>query len=191
VHALQNYFHFDFDEKVNEKFVYKMNAILPGDIVVKNLYTMPGESHSRFDALSREYQYRIYRTKDPFLQGLSFYYPYRIDESLLHEAAAIVKQQTNFFAFTKTNTQARNFRCEIQVSRWYWEKGELIYNVRANRFLRGMVRLLSASMLQLARNKISLEQFSGLFKEETKCGFSVPAEGLYLVSVYYPEKYFP
>lgn len=190
VHALQNYFHFDDDQVVNEKFAYKMNAILPQDIVVRRIHCMPDRAHCRFDATGREYQYHIYRHKDPFLKGLAFYYPYKVEESLLHEAAAIIKEQNNFFAFTKTNTQAKNFRCQVEVSRWYWEGQQLIYNVKANRFLRGMVRLLTASMLQVGRNKTSLESFSAMFNKETKCGLSVPPEGLYLASVNYPENYF-
>lgn len=190
VHARQNYFHFDYEEKVNEKFAYKMNAILPPDIVVRAIHAMPGSAHSRFDAIAREYEYHIYRRKDPFLRGLAFYYPYMLDEDLLHEAAALVLGQEHFFAFAKTNTQARNFRCRIEVSRWLKQEEKLIYNIKGNRFLRGMVRLLTASMLQVARKKISLQDFENLFREDKKCGFSVPSDGLYLKSVSYPENYF-
>ena len=190
VHALQNYFHFDFDDPVNERFIYKMNAVLPRDIVVKNLHIMSPGSHSRFDALGREYEYHIYRSKDPFLQGLAFYYPFRIDEDLLHQTAALVIGQTNFYAFTKTNTQATSFKCEIEKCHWYKQDGILVFNIKANRFLRGMVRLLTASMLQAARHKITINQFKSFFAADAKCGFSVPPEGLYLTSVNYPEKYF-
>src|SRR5436189_2173356 len=68
VHALQNFFHFDFEGEMNRQFVYKMNAILPGDIVVKKLTTVKQEFHCRFDAISREYKYFIYQHKDPFLK---------------------------------------------------------------------------------------------------------------------------
>jgi tRNA pseudouridine38-40 synthase len=190
VHALQNYFHFDFEAPVNERFAYKMNAILPPDIVVRKIHTMPGSAHSRFDAVAREYEYHIYRHKDPFLQGLAFYYPFKLEEDLLHEAASILLGQTNFYAFTKTNTQAKNFRCVIEKSNWKKEGEQFVFNIKANRFLRGMVRLLTASMLQVARNRISIQEFKNLFEEERKCGFSVPPEGLYLTSVNYPEKYF-
>lgn len=192
VHALQNYFHFDFDGSVNPQFVYKMNAVLPGEIVVKNLWAMPPEAHSRFDAVSREYEYRLYGAKNPFLQGVSYYYPYVLDLGLLKETAAIIKEQTNFFAFSKTNTQVKNFRCTIYKSEWIEREGQLIYNVAGNRFLRGMVRLLTATQLKVARVRVSLEDFGALFQsEEEKCSFSVPPTGLFLKEVRYPENYFP
>jgi tRNA pseudouridine38-40 synthase len=191
VHALQNYFHFDEEEKIHSQFIYKMNAILPQDIVVRNIYEMPSGTHSRFDATSREYLYKIHRFKNPFLQGSSYFYPYKLDMELIKEAAALVKEQTNFFAFSKTNTQVKNFTCAISCSQWLEEGEELIYNIEGNRFLRGMVRLLTASILKVGRHKISLQNFKSLFEEPQKCGFSVPAEGLFLKKVNYPENYFP
>lgn len=191
VHALQNFFHFDYQEEVNPQLVYKMNAILPADIAIKEVYKMPSEAHSRFDAISREYIYQLHRFKNPFLQSTSLFYPYKLDVGIMKEAAALVKEQTYFFAFAKTNTQVKNFNCSIQVSQWLTEGDELIYNIAGNRFLRGMVRLLTASMLKLGRHKLSLEQFRHLFDGEAKCGFSVPAHGLFLKKVGFPENYFP
>jgi tRNA pseudouridine38-40 synthase len=109
----------------------------------------------------------------------------------MHEAAAQVISNQNFFAFTKTNTQAKTFICQVELSRWIITSDRIIYNVRSNRFLRGMVRLLTASMLQVGRHKISPEAFSAFFNGENKCGFSVPSQGLYLKAVNYPENYFP
>ncbi|HEX2535275.1 MAG TPA: tRNA pseudouridine synthase A, partial [Chitinophagaceae bacterium] len=103
VHALQNFFHFDTEE-VHAQFLYKMNAVLPDDIVIKGLHPVAAESHSRFHALSREYEYRLYRNKDPFRKGLAYYFPYKVEEALLAEAAALIQQQTGFLAFSKSNT---------------------------------------------------------------------------------------
>ena len=191
VHALQNFFHFDYELEINPRFVYKMNAILPKDIVIKNIYAMPVEAHSRFDATSREYIYRMHRSKNPFLQNISYFFPYKLDVDLMQQAAAIVKEQTNFFAFSKTNTQVKNFNCKIYVSRWAVEGEELIYNIEGNRFLRGMVRLLTASLLKVGRHKMSVEQFNNLFVQPVKCGLSLPSEGLFLKKVNFPENYFP
>ena len=83
VHALQNFFHFDYDDIIHSQFVYKMNAILPDDIVIKNLYQMPSAAHCRFDAVSREYVYKIHRFKNPFFKDLSFFYPFRLDLDLM------------------------------------------------------------------------------------------------------------
>jgi tRNA pseudouridine38-40 synthase len=191
VHALQNFFHFDDEAEINPQVIYKMNAILPQDVVIRHIYKMPSEAHSRFDATSREYIYRIHRFKNPFVEHTSYFFPYKLDFELMQEAAAFVKEQTNFFAFSKTNTQVKNFNCVIQVSQWIKEGEHLYYNIEANRFLRGMVRLLTASLLKVGRHKMSMEQFKSLFVLETKCGYSVPAEGLFLKRVNYPEKYFP
>lgn len=192
VHALQNYFHFDFEGTVNPQFVYKMNAVLSDEVVVRNLWLMHPEAHSRFDAVSREYEYRLYGSKNPFLKGVAYYYPYVLDRTLLRETAAIIKEQTNFFAFSKTNTQVKTFRCTIYKSEWIERDGLLIYNVAGNRFLRGMVRLLTATQLKVGRGKVSLDEFRALFDtEEEKCSFSVPPTGLFLKKVCYPENYFP
>jgi tRNA pseudouridine38-40 synthase len=188
VHALQNYFHFDFPETLGDRIIYKMNAILPDDIVIKGLYTMPDNAHSRFDATSREYEYVLYQQKNPFLKGVAFYYPYTLDENLLHEAAALVKSGANFFAFSKTNTQVRNFNCTILKSQWIKDGDKLIYNVEGNRFLRGMVRLLTASMLKVGRGRITLDEFAYMFTyTNQKCGFSVPPDGLFLKRVKFPK----
>lgn len=190
VHALQNYFHFDFETEVHPQFVYKMNAVLPSDIVIRQLHQMPSNAHSRFDASSREYEYRIYRSKNPILKDTAFYYPYKLNLDSLEEAARMIKGQTNFFAFSKTNTQVKNYNCIITKSRWIYEEDLLIYNIEGNRFLRGMVRLLTASILKVGRGSLSLKQFEAFFITDGKCGYSVPAHGLFLKSINYPSDYF-
>lgn len=186
VHALQNYFHFDHNTDIPPQLVYKMNAILPKDIVVKGLRQVEDDAHSRFDAVSREYEYHIYREKNPFLQEVALYYPYKLNMELLQEAAAIIKEQTDFFAFAKTNTQVKNFNCKILVSEWREERGEIIYTIKANRFLRGMVRLVVATQLKVGRGQLGMEGLRELFKGDgRKCGYSVAAEGLFLKGVEY------
>lgn len=189
VHALQNYFHFDFQE-LHPQFLYKMNAILPDDIALKKINILPATAHSRFDALSRTYEYRIYRSKNPFIQSQALYYPFKIDIRLMKEAAELVKNKSSFFAFCKTNTQVKNFSCSIYNSEWLEEEITLVYTIEGNRFLRGMVRLLTASMLQLGRKKISMNEFARLFDSKDKCGFSIPPHGLFLTRVKFPENYF-
>jgi tRNA pseudouridine38-40 synthase len=191
VHALQNYFHFDDAEEMHPQFRYKMNAILPGDIAVVNLHQVSAEAHSRFDATGREYVYKLHRFKNPFQKELSLYYPYKRDFELMQQAAAFVMTQTNFFAFSKTNTQVKNFNCQILKSHWVAKGEELTYNIEGNRFLRGMVRLLTATLLKVGRHKFSFSELEALFESGRKCGFSVPSHGLYLVKVAYPENFFP
>lgn len=190
VHSLQNFFHFDFAGDVHPQAVYKLNAILPGDIVVKAIQIVPDDAHARFDAIRRNYVYKIHRFKNPFLENASLYYPYQIDIASLQQGADFLANKTNFFAFSKTNTQVKNFNCTIYRSEWIEDGDNLFYYIEGNRFLRGMVRLVTATLLKLARGKITFQQFENLFEGRSKTVYSVPAHGLYLRSVVYPENYF-
>ena len=185
VHALQNYFHFDYDNVIHPQFIYKINAILPPDITVKSIRAVAADSHCRFDAISREYSYFIYRQKDPFLTDRAYFYPYTLDIELLQQAAGIVADYKDFSSFAKRNSQVKTYICDIQKSEWRYEGETLLYNVKANRFLRGMVRGLTATMLQVGRKKITLEEFRVIIesKDCTKADFSVPGHGLFLVEV--------
>ena len=189
VHALQNYFHFDLDD-LHHQFVYKLNAILPADIVVKRVIPVHATAHCRFDAIGREYVYKLYSRKDPFAHGFAFFYPYCLNKEAMSQAAGIVKRRKNFYAFTKTNSQVKTYSCAVKESHWTFEADEYSYTIVANRFLRGMVRLLTASMLAVGRGKLSIAAFEELFDSSSKSGFSVPSVGLYLKKVVFPEDYF-
>ncbi|HQV06985.1 MAG: tRNA pseudouridine(38-40) synthase TruA [Chitinophagaceae bacterium] len=185
VHALQNFFHFDFLKNIHPHFVYKMNAILPPDIVVKSIQKVSPESHCRFDAVSRQYNYHIYRYKDPFLRETAFYFPYTLNISLLQEAATLLLQYTDFTSFSKRNTQVKSFQCTIHQSRWIDNGHTLQYEVIANRFLRGMVKALTATMLEVGKEKITLSEFQNIIeaKDCTRAKFAVPSHGLFLTGV--------
>ena len=192
VHALQNYFHFDYNGAIHPQFVYKTNAILPADLVVKKIIPVAPDAHCRFDALSREYKYFIYAKKNPFLQDRAYYFPYRLDIEKLKEAAEIIKEYKDFTSFSKRNTQVKTFECRILESEWLFENNCLVYHVKANRFLRGMVRALTATMLKIGRGKTSLKEFRSVIeaKDCTLASFAVPAQGLFLINVAYPQGYF-
>lgn len=200
VHALQNFFHFDTDTLIplwigaegEAQFIYKMNAILPCDIVVKRLIPVKDDAHCRFDAISREYKYFIYRHKDPFLNDRAFYFPYKLDIDKMNEAAEIIMRYDDFTSFSKRNTQVKTFICQIIESKWVWENDCLVYHVKGNRFLRGMVRALTATMLKIGRGKLSIDEFHDVIraKDCTKASFSVPSHGLFLVAVECPSGYF-
>lgn len=185
VHARQNFFHFDTEEGLHPQFIYKVNAILPADIVVRGLYKVPPEAHVRFDAVAREYKYFIYAQKNPFLADRAYFFPYRIDRQALQEAARVLMEYTDFTSFSKRNTQVKTFLCKIEVSEWIEEEGCLVYHVVANRFLRGMVRALTATMLQVGRGKLDLAGFRAIIeaKDCTTASFAVPAHGLFLERV--------
>ena len=192
VHALKNYFHFDTGIPLDRReVVYKLNAILPHDIAITGILPVAEDAHCRFDAVSREYKYFIYQKKDPFLCDRAYYYPYRLDRDRLREAAEMIKGFTDFTSFSKRNTQVKTFNCVISESEWVEEGGCFVYRVRANRFLRGMVRALTATMLKVGRLRMTLEEFSQIIemKDCTQASFAVPAHGLFLVTVTYPPGY--
>ena len=187
VHALQNFFHFDFEDILHPQFVYKINAILPGDIVVKSVQSVADDAHCRFDAISRTYEYFIYRGKDPFLEDRAWYFPYTIDQDALQHAARVIMEYHDFTSFSKRNTQVKTFDCSILESAWTQREEGLVYRVRANRFLRGMVRALVATMLQVGRGTLTIDQFRAIIdaKDCTRASFAAPSHGLFLVEVCY------
>lgn len=192
VHSRHNFFHFDIDKSLDIARVYNLNAMLPKDIVVLNLLPVADDGHSRFDAIAREYRYHIHQHKNPFLNDRSYYYPYPLDVELLNVAASHLLGRHDFTSFSKRNTQVNNFFCTIEIAEWYREGEELIFHVRGNRFLRGMVRGLVATMLRVGRNNISLKGFLEIIEalDCSRADFAAPAQGLFLENVIYPEGYF-
>ena len=197
VHALQNFFHFDSPEEMPVASLYNVNAILPGDIVVKSMREVKAGTdgilpHSRFTARSREYRYYIYRAKNPFLSDRAYFYPYTVDLTLLQEAAGIIPVYTDFSSFSKRKTQVKTFDCTIMISRWEEQENCIVYHVKGNRFLRGMVRGLVGTMLQVGRGKITIEELKEIIEKRdcTLADFAVPAHGLFLTAVNYPENIF-
>lgn len=190
VHALQNFFHFDTDIVITAKHIYNLNAIIPNDIIVKKITQVADDKHCRFAAESREYKYHIYTSKNPFLEDRAYYFPYKLDVDLLHQAAAILLTYTDFTSFSKKHTQVNNFNCNIFISRWIEENDCLVFNVKSNRFLRGMVRALVATMLKVGRGQITIEQFKNIIesKDCASAFFDTPAHGLFLVKVDYEKQ---
>ncbi|RAJ04321.1 tRNA pseudouridine38-40 synthase [Chitinophaga skermanii] len=188
VHAKQNFLHFDFEGELNPQLTYKMNALLPRDIVVNNFFKVDDEAHSRFAATSRAYEYTLFTYKDPFFQDRGYYFPYKVDIDLLQAAATILMQHTNFETFSKRNTQVHTFNCTILHSYWEQNDQHLKYYVKGNRFLRGMVRGLVGTMLRVGRGRLTLEQFEEviLSRDCSNADFAVPPQGLCLMEVAYP-----
>lgn len=207
VHALQNFFHFDSIHPLNDnnkdiiklqnskvssrggdlEEAYNLNAILPLDIAIKRIFPVDENAHCRFDAVSREYKYFIFREKNPFLQDRAFYYPYKLSIDKLNKAAAQLLKHDDFTSFSKKNTQVKNFICEIMTSEWIIENDTLVYHVKANRFLRGMVKGLVGTMLRVGREIITLSEFDKIIENRdcTKADFSVPPHALFLIAVNY------
>ncbi len=190
VHAKQNYFHFDFEGLDNpawDKAAYRLNAILPSNIVIKQIREVAPTAHCRFDARFRTYEYAIYQSKNPFLADRCYYYPYQLSIELLNQAAALLKLYHDFGAFSKRNTQVKSHECKLFESRWFRREDVIIYRVSGNRFLRGMVRGLTGTMLKVGRGITTIPQFKEIIemKDPTKTDFSVPPQGLMLIKVGY------
>ena len=193
VHALSNYFHFDYEELASysrerlERIIYNLNSILPVDIVVKRIYQVADDAHCRFDAVAREYRYYIYQDKNPFQSDRAYYYPYNLDIEVLNKAATMLLSYQDFTSFSKRNTQVKSFICNIYKSEWIKEQNIFIYQVKADRFLRGMVRGLVGTMLKAGTGKISIDEFCKIVesKDCTNADFSVPPQGLFLINVQY------
>ncbi len=192
VHARQNFFHFDDELLVLEdkapRIVYHLNAILPPDIMVRSLRQVADTAHCRFDASSRTYQYTIYQQKNPFLQDIAFFYPYRVNFDQLLLLAEEFKHHSNFEAFAKRNTQVFTFNCQLSHSEWIKEEDRLVYVVTANRFLRGMVKGLVGTMLRASTRQQTIEEVRDIIVslDPARVNFAVAAHGLCLEAVTYP-----
>ena len=191
VHAICNYFHFDCNLPTEiiegAKLLSSLNALLPGDIVLNRIYEVPADQHSRFSAKSREYHYFIYQSKNPFLFDRACFYPYKLDLQKLNEAARVLLEYHDFTSFSKKNTQVKSFECQIFKSSWLVDRDTFIYTVKANRFLRGMVKGLVGTMLKVGTGKISLQNFREIIasKDSSQANFAVPSKGLFLIKVEY------
>lgn len=186
VHALQNFFHFDTDVDIQTQ-TYHLNAILPADIVITTISKVASDFHCRFNATSREYEYKIYTQKNPFLQDEAHYFPYKLNLTLMQEAAQVLFNHQDYTSFSKKNTQVFTNLCTILKSEWEENQNHISYTVSANRFLRGMVRGLVATMLKVGTGKMSVAQFNSIIeaRDYAKADFSAPAKGLWLKKVNY------
>ena len=192
VHAYQNFFHFDWDGEWDNAGIYNLNALLPDNITIRSVRKVYSDAHARFDAVSREYEYMVYCRKNPFLKNSGWYYPFSTDFELLLHLADYVGRQTYFEAFSKRNTQVKTFICSIKHSSWVREGDCMRYRVEGNRFLRGMVRGLVSTMLQVSRGNRSKADFYALFDKPytSQADFSAPPQGLILRKVIFPDEIF-
>ena len=188
VHALQNFFHFDSLLEIQDKHIYNLNAILPNAIVIKAIYQVPNDAHARFDAVKRSYIYKLHTFKDPFLEGKSWFYPFPVNHQLLNEAANALLDYSDFESFSKKNTTVNTFECHITKAFWSFQSNGFSFHIDSNRFLRGMIRGLVGTMLQVGRGSITIAQWHEIIssKNVQKVDFSTPAHGLYLSAIEYP-----
>ena len=160
VHAQQNFAHFDSKKEIPADFVHRLNFMLPNDIAAKKIFEVPESFNARFDALKRTYEYVIAYGKNALDYDLMCYYPYeKLDTQKLNEAAAFLKMQTDFSAFSKRKTQVKTNLCKIFEAEWKFDgkRNEHHFIISADRFLRGMVRGIVGTSIRFARGKLSLD----------------------------------
>ena len=192
VHCGQQYFHLDSENELDQDLLYKLNSLLPPDISVNEVFVVEPGAHARFAARSRSYEYRITRRKDPFLKGYAYHFYKPLDVALMNEAAQTLVGKHDFEALSKVKTDVDNFYCEVFEAQWTLEGDLLVFKVTANRFLRGMVRAMVGTLLDVGQGKLSVEQFRHVInsKDRRQAGSSAPAHGLFLTSVRYPREIF-
>ena len=164
-----------------------LNSILPKDIAVKRIFPVAPDSHARFDAALRSYEYHIHFDKDPFKNGYSWEMRDVPDISLMNKAAAIVMLYTDFSCFSKSNTQVKTNICKISKAEWMQAGEGIIFHISADRFLRNMVRAIVGTLLMVGKREIKPEAVRQIIesKNRSNAGISVPACGLYLTEVKY------
>ncbi len=189
VHAAQQFAHFDFDKliEVPEKLVNSLNGILNKDIAIHQIRLVSDEFHSRFDATHRKYIYRIQQEKSPFGYETSYFYKAKLDLDLMNKAGELMKQYIDFQCFSKVKTDVQTFNCKIEFAYWEQQEQTLLFHIKADRFLRGMVRAIVGTMIEIGAERLSLADFEQIIisKNRNNAGRAVPPEGLTLVEVGY------
>ena len=188
VHASQMFAHVDTVKKLTDDYVHKLNAILPNDIVIKSIKEVSDETHARFDAVSRTYEYRILLGRDPFLLETTWQlHQKNLQIEKMNEAANLLFKYEDFESFSKVKTDVNTFNCTIMKAVWTLDDKHLIFHIKANRFLRNMVRAIVGTLLEVGLGKKTVEDFRKIIesKKRSEAGLSVPAKGLFLTEVCY------
>jgi len=189
VHARNYVFHFDSEADVPENVLYKLNRYLPEDIALQSMREAGEEEHARFSAVSRTYNYYLSLNKDPFRKETSLYYPYPDppDWQLMNKAGELLCQYNEFKPFCKAGSDTPHYLCDMTKANWEYTETDAIFTITANRFLRGMVRLIVGMMLQVGRGQMTLEELKGIMESQSALSKpeSVAAHGLHLVDVEY------
>ncbi len=189
VHAAEMYAHFDSSAKIDPPaMVKRLNSFLPEDIAVGEIFSVQDDAHARFSATERSYEYTITQSKDPFRLDTACYNRTQYDIDLMNEAANELLGKKDFECFSRTNTDVKTFVCDVREARWERQGDLLIFRISADRFLRNMVRAIVGTLLEVGQGKISVEDVKTIIKSRDRqnAGASVPAKGLSLVRVQYP-----
>lgn len=191
VHALQQIVQFDTEQEIDPfRWLLQLNSLLPNDIVANGIRKVKLGTSARFDAVSRTYYYKVSPKRNPFLQERVLYLFKPLDVQRMNEAAHLLLQHEDFEAFSKVHTDVSHFRCQITKAVWEEREDLLVFTICANRFLRGMVRAIVGTLVDVGMGKITVDQLVAILesKDRRRAGQSVSADGLYLARVDYPEE---
>ncbi len=194
VHASFFMLHFDTDNEILDfdKFLYKLNRFLPADIAVQKLWKVKPDTHARFSAVSRTYHYYISTEKNPFAQDISCLYTGNLNIDRMNEAANVLLGYTDFTSFSRLHTDVKTNNCKVIEAYWKQEEKRLVFVIRADRFLRNMVRAIVGTLLDVGKGKLSVGRFREIIEQKDRgvAGASAPAEGLFLVDIEYSDDFF-
>lgn len=190
VHASEYMAHFDFEGVFPSAFLERANKLVKHDIALKRLIPVVPDAHARFDAFKRSYEYHITFHKNPFTTETEWHFTqYKsLNFNKMQEAAALLRGYSEFAPFCKTHSDAQTMKCELNRAEWVFTENKAIFHISANRFLRGMVRLIVGACINVGLDQISLQDLKKALDTQTplKKSYSVPPTGLFLTEVKYP-----
>ena len=192
VHARVFYAHFTttLSPKLitDRQLVYKSNRLLPPGIAVHEVFPVAANAHTRFHATSRTYQYYICTEKDPFWYQRAWQYERPLNIDAMQGAATILKSHDDFSSFARSNTQVKTNICKVQKATWESDGHIICFTIKADRFLRNMVRAIVGTMVDVGLEKITPADFDLIIRQKDRqcAGYSAPAWGLYLTDIQYP-----
>jgi tRNA pseudouridine38-40 synthase len=187
VHAKQMYAHFDYAGDVfKDKLIYRLNGYLPSDISIIDLFLVANDANCRFDAISRTYCYNINRKKDPFFE-YAYFFQKEINIENMNLACEYLIGEQDFTSFSKLHTDTYTNNCNIYKACWQKQDDLIVFTIRANRFLRNMVRAIVGTLLNVGVGKLTPLEVREIIlkKDRSSAGFSVPAKGLFLTDIEY------
>jgi tRNA pseudouridine38-40 synthase len=190
VHATQMFAHFDTDIDFEiSNLIFKLNSFLPDDVAIHDIFKVKPEMHARFYAISRTYLYKVTLKKNVFATDSAFYVKQALDLDKMNEASKILFHYKDFQCFSKSKTDVKTYNCDIIKAQWVLKDEMLHFEIQANRFLRNMVRAIVGTIINVGLGKISVDDLHDIIqsKNRSEAGFSVPAHGLYLTNIEYPE----
>ncbi len=194
VHASYFVAHFDAENEELDRpeFLRKLNGFLGSDIIIFSISKVAPEAHARFSAISRTYHYFINLRKDPFKHEISVFMNRQFDVELMNQACQVLFDYIDFTSFSKLHTDVKTNNCRIYQAEWKQSGHELVFTIKADRFLRNMVRAIVGTLLEVGLHKIDIAGVRKIIenKDRGAAGVSVPAHGLFLADIEYPEHIF-